>query len=132
MTSEDGKGGLIAPPKELHEYDELKFKTSMGINANVIRQENQGETAKRANGALHDIGEFIQGENTGVLRDLAYCGSIAVHIYLAPSLGQLVCVSQTQTLVRTPMHVANSAIRQLEGDVLEHYGKPRPRKRSGI
>jgi len=118
--------------QEVHEWDENKFKTSMGINAHVSRNDNTGETARRTNRALNDIGDFIQGENTGALRECQYLGSMAVHIYLAPALNQLVCVSQTQPLRDTPMMLANSAIRQLEGDVLEHFGKKRPRKRSGI
>lgn len=114
------------------EWDETKFKVSMGINANVTREGNVGETAKRANRALNEIGAFIQGENTGALRGLEYCGSIAVHIYLAPALNQLVCVSQVQPLNQTPMMLANSAIRQLEGDTMEYFGRKRPKKRSGI
>lgn len=132
MSADSGEKNDPGTETGLIPWDESKFKNSMGINANVTRAADEGETARRANRALNDIGDFIQGTNSGVLRDLTYMGSMAVHIYLAPTLNQLVCVSQIQPLRDTRMALANSAMRQLEGDCLEHYGRKRPKKRSGI
>lgn len=119
--------------KELHDWDRKKHEDELGITAKVNRHTETGEPIIRANRALGDIGNFIK-EDTGVmaLKECDYVGSTAVHIFLAPALGQYVFVSQTSPLARTPEITADAALRQLRGDVMESFGRRRQQKRSGV
>jgi hypothetical protein len=134
--SEKDKGIItmsgVAARDEVHEWDKTKHDVSMGISAQVERSKSKGELAGRANLALGDLAAFIGAANEDHTKELTYLGSAAIHIWIAPTLNRLFFISQTAPLNDTPEMVAADAFRQLRGDMENHYGRKRSRKRSGI
>lgn len=112
-------------------WDDQKMRNEIGISCDVERDKEGGDSMKRSNRALNDIGDFIHGE-LPQLAGLEYCGSAAVHIYLAPTLGQIVYVSQTQPLLETHERLAGPAFTDLQKSMMAHYGRKTTKIRSGF
>lgn len=106
----------------MNEFEKKKFDNQIGITAKIDRFEEGGETMARANRALNDIGDFIHAE-IPQLKGLEYCGSMSVHIYKAPMLGQAVYVTQTQPLLQCEEILAGPASTQLKKDAMRHFGR---------
>lgn len=114
----------------MHEFDEKKLKTDFGINAKVERREvSNKEALAKANGDLKKIGDLLNPINPEVLE---YFGSCAVHIYKSPVLNQVYFVSQISGLKDVPEVIASEAIGELKGSAMAHYGRRKPKRRSGL
>lgn len=87
----------------------------------------------RANRALGDLANFIK-EDCGVpqLKDATYLGSAAVHIYMLPHMRQALFISQTDPISNCHEFTASEGLRQLQGDMMAHFGRKRKVKRSGV
>ena len=121
-----------APEKSTQErWDDLKMSDQIGIFADVTREKQHDEIAHRANRALNDIGDFIH-KGRPELQGLEYCGSAAVHIYLAPTLGAVEYVTQVQPLLNTAERLAGPAQTQLQKDMMAAYGRKTTKVRSGF
>lgn len=112
-------------------WDDLKLRDQIGITADVKRDQEGGDQMKRANRALNDIGDFIH-KAVPQVSQLEYCGSAAVHIYLAPNLGEVIFISQTQPLLATAERVAGPAFTDLQKAMMRHYGRQTTKIRSGF
>lgn len=122
-------------------FETINSQNELGITAGVSRSDEKGQLMGRANNAVRDIGAFIQTDAMpDHLKGAIYCGSFASHIYMFPTLGQVVFVSQTDCLGETNEKLASDAyqelkreaLRQLEGDLMTKYGRKRRRRRSGL
>lgn len=114
--------------------DVLKHKhdTEMGQKVTVEREVIQNDDLKeQLRLVLNDIGLDIQKLGNKIPRGMQYAGSLAVHIYKAPSLGMIACYSQLNTAECTEQDVSN-AIRDLRGSAIESFGHKRPKLRSGF
>ncbi len=132
MSDETQQQQQPPPEKSTKErWDDLKFNDQIGIFADVTREKPADEAANRANRALNDIGDFIHDNNV-TLAQLEYQGSAAVHIYLAPSLGQVLYVTQVQPLLNSAERLAGPAFTQLQRDMMSAYGREVTKLRSGF
>ncbi len=110
-------------------WDDGKMRDQIGISVDVEREKAGGESMTRANRALNDIGDFIHNE-IPQLKGLEYCGSAAVHIYMAPTLNQVIYVSQTQPLLEAHERVVGPAITDLQKSAMAHFGRKTTKIRS--
>lgn len=113
------------------QWDDLKMRDQIGISADVERNKKGDEAALRANRALNDIGDYIH-QNTDAVQQLQYLGSAAVHIYMAPTLNQVVYISQVGPLGDCPERVAGPAFTDLQKSMMAHYGRRTTKIRSGF
>lgn len=113
------------------QWDDKKMRDAIGIDAKVEREKAGGEPIRRANRALNDIGDYVQG-NVAEVGGLEYLGSAAVHIYYARTLDQCVFITQTQPLLDTHERAAGPAFTQLQKDMMSHYGRKTTKIRSGF
>ena len=121
-----------ANPKPTQEkWDDQKMRNQIGLTVDVERETVRNDAVDRANRALCDIGDYIHA-NEPKIKELTYCGSAAVHIYLAPTLGEIIYITQTSPLRETEERVAGPAFTQLQKDMMKYYGKKQTRIRSGF
>lgn len=123
--------GILRDKPTQERWNDMKVRDGVGIFANVARDKEQTEASTRANRALNDIGDFIH-KNAEGLSGLEYQGSAAVHIFLAPALGEMVFVTQVQPLLQTPERIAGPAFTQLQKDMMKAYGRKTTKLRSGF
>jgi hypothetical protein len=128
--TKDKYGISLAKPTQ-ERWDDLKVRDQIGIFADVERNKEVSDASTRANMALLDVGEYIQTNAPG-LKDLHYQGSAAVHIYLAPTLGEMVFVTQVKPLRDTAERIAGPAFTQLQKDMMAQYGRKTTKVRSGF
>jgi hypothetical protein len=112
-------------------WDDGKMRDQIGIACDVERDKEGGDVMKRANRALNDIGDFVH-QAVPEIQQLDYVGSAAVHIYLAPTLGQVVYVSQTQPLLDCHERLAGPAFTDLQKSMMAHFGRKTTKIRSGF
>ena len=112
-------------------WDDLKLADDIGIFAKIDRNKAEDECASRSNKALNEIGDFIH-KGRPELSGLEYCGSAAVHIYLAPTLGEMCFITQVQPLLNTAERIAGPAFTQLQKDMMTYYGRRTTKIRSGF
>ncbi len=112
-------------------WDDKKMSDQIGISASVERDKPGGEVMIRANRALNDVGDFIQA-GLPELTQLEYAGSAAVHIYYAPTLNQVIYVSQTQPLLEAGERLVGPAITDLQKSAMSHFGRKTTKIRSGF
>lgn len=113
--------------------DVLKHKhdTEMGQKAVVQRHLIQHDELKeQLRLVLEDIGRDIHKLSKDIPAGMTYAGSMAVHLYKAPTLGMIACYSQLSTSNCTEQDVSN-AIRDLRGSAIESFGHKRQKMRSG-
>lgn len=132
MENNETPPAAAAPEKSTHEkWEDQKMRNAVGIDINVERSKLGNEAAHRANRALNDIGDFIH-QNTDGLKGLTYLGSAAVHIYLAPTVGEAEFITQTFPLRDTAERVAGPAFTQLQKDMMAAYNRKTTKIRSGF
>lgn len=103
--------------------------TQLGQSATIQREVLQGELYEQCNLVLKDLGEELNPNTQGALK---YVGSAAIHIYQAPTIGQIFFVSQVSPLGKCPEPLASQALNDLRGRMMEHYGRKAQTKRSGF
>lgn len=113
------------------QWDDLKMRDQIGIFVDVERDKEGGDAMKRANRALNDIGDFVH-TSVPAVSQLEYCGSAAVHIFMAPTLNQVVYITQTQPLLETHERLAGPAFTDLQKAMQRHYGRKTTKIRSGF
>jgi hypothetical protein len=107
-----------------------KLRTQLGIEATVQRTSETSEAARKSNAKLREIGHDMNPLPSAELR---YRGSAAFHVYTSDIVGQIFVVSQSgETLSELSEPLAQIALRDFNGSVMEHYGKRRPKFRSGF
>lgn len=109
------------------DFQKKNFDTEIGQKVRVERDEVKTELAERSNAQLRDIGSALNPYPQA----LNYKGSLAVHIFESPMLGQIMFVGQT-LLRDVPEETASAAISDLRGSAQIHYGRTRQVKRSGF
>lgn len=111
-------------------HSELNYKKQVGQSATIERKSVQNETVEIANEKLAELG----AEVNPVGEYAKYMGSAAVHIFWNETLQQVFFVSQAQSLLKEkcPEVLAQSAMTDLSGVMMEAYGHKRPRLRSGF
>lgn len=111
-------------------HGDMNFKKQVGQSATIERHEVKNETVEIANAKLADLGREVNpvGEYA------KYMGSVAVHAFWNETLEQVFFVSQAQGFKRAkcPEVLAQAAMTDLNGSVIESYGHKRPRLRSGF
>lgn len=113
-----------------YNFVEQTFDTEFGQRVNVKREylgetDSDREVAESMNGVLNGIGQQLAPDHS------SYMGTFAVHIYETPALRQLFYVIQN-CKGEIPEMVASKAFEDLRGQVMESYGRNRPKKRSGF
>ena len=116
--------------KEKQEAKDAAFRSDLGHKATVERWDSKGEDAFNANYELQKIGQVLKQGHTE-LRNHEYLGSMAVHVYLAPTVDIPMFISQTP-LGKSPEVLTSSALTDLKGVAMEFYGRDRQVKRSGV
>lgn len=112
------------------EHRKQHYKTETGSKAVVTREDQSGEHCARANEILCRIGgELLLPPGFTAEH---YVGSAAVHIYWSSLLQHMTFASQVSTLGDTKEYVASSALQDLKGASMEHYGRKRRLLRSGL
>ncbi len=112
-----------------HENDKAKlFKTQLGQQVAVERTTENSELGAKMNAALNEIGEKMNP----LPKNLEYLGSAAVHVYYNETLKQAFFVTQRVTLRKVTSLLAQAAMKDLIGAVMEFYGTKRPKLRSGF
>lgn len=109
---------------------EKEFNSAVGHKASIDRWESQGEDAFNANFELQKIGQIIKGGHDE-LREHDYLGSMAVHVYMTPTLETPVFACQAP-LGKCPEVLASAALVDLKGSAMEFFGRARQKKRSGF
>lgn len=117
-------------PEEPTKFEKLLHETEMGQRIGVERTEGEAEASKAAAGALLEIGEYVQ-DNHPSLKPLKFIGSAAVHYYQAEALGEVVFVTQTNTLCGMNEMTASNGMSELMKSMMKQYGRKAPTKRSG-
>ena len=114
------------PPKS---HKEQTFNRDIGQKAHIEREDIADGV--RANERLDEIGHLLHPNPDGAMK---YVGSLAVHIYVSEVLGFVQYVSQTAGAPANGCTepIALRAVQDLEGSVLERYGKKRRVLRSGF
>ncbi len=130
-TPKRDKYGISTEKPTQERWNDMKVRDQIGITVDVERSKEGGEVMSRANRAINDVGDFIHAE-VPQLKGLDYLGSAAVHIYMAPTLNQLVFVSQTQPLLETPERIAGPAFTDLQKSMMAAYGRKQTKVRSGF
>lgn len=107
----------------------MTFNTDLNTKAKVERTEEISERSTIANCMLREI-----GRNINALEDTSeYLGSCAVHVYKPKGLvGYLHFQSQVNTMQDVPETLADKALTDLKGALMEQYGRDRKIKRSGF
>lgn len=113
------------------QWDDLKMRDQIGISVSVEREKKTNDAVVRANHALCDIGDYIH-RNEATVKELEYCGSAAVHIFMAKTLNQVIYITQTTPLRDTQERVAGPALTQLQKDMMQYYGRKATKIRSGF
>jgi len=109
-------------------YEEQKFKTDIGINALVQREDVPSEVSEKANQILRSLGrDLLQLE----IPNCKWIGSAALHIYTAPTLGFIQTITQAHTLDDCPEIVAAKSIAEFNAAVKAYYGQRSSKLRSG-
>lgn len=111
------------------EWDNEAFRSDLGHKAQIERHDEIDKT--NANMELQKIGHNIKA-STEALREHEYLGSIAVHYYKTPMLGQPAYVSQPGAIGKVPEHLVQHGITDLRNCMLEMFGQSTQRKRSGF
>lgn len=107
-----------------------RFQTEMGQRVFVERHKTQNdERAAMLRDVLRDVGRDLQEMDAGT-RGLDYLGSFSVHVYASHVLGSM--VFQTLTAPdKCTYDIADAALRELNGSVMEDFGHKRQTRRSG-
>lgn len=113
-----------------NEILDKKFQTEIGQKAIVQREDIQNDRTEDLRGVLSDIGKNF-AEVGAVPKGMEYCGSAAVHIFRAPTLGHVAYVNQL-ALSSCSEVLAGPAISDLRGAMMNFYGRARQKKRSGF
>lgn len=130
------KKTIIAPPNDPYikevTGDALvkKYQDEVGHKAVVQRSVLDNERTDQLKEVLQDIGRDALAVGF-VPKGMEYMGSVAVHIYRAPTLGAVVYFNQT-ALNECPEQLAGPAVSDLRGAMLSFYGRKRQKKRSGF
>lgn len=105
----------------------LITETEFGQRATVERETKSSPESARATSLLLEAGSTLN-PRPDVLQ---YLGAAAVHIYSAPTIGQVVFISQLPVR-EVPEPIASKAVSDLRGSMMEAYGRARQKKRSGF
>jgi len=113
----------------MNDFEKKAFETTLGQKAKVERSEQSGEREAILNNMLRGIGEQANQlpETSG------YLGSCAVHIYKPK--GQVMYLHyqcQVSPMHKVPEELADKALGELKGALMEFYGRNKPVKRSGF
>lgn len=114
-----------------NELQTQKFLKEIGSEARIDRETAKVDSyTSQLREVLEDLGRDIQ--NVGKIpKGMEYMGSAAVHIYRAPTLGEVAYYSQL-ALGNCPEALAGPAVSDLRGAMLEGYGHKRQTKRNGF
>lgn len=112
---------------DMHKFDQMAIATELGQKVSVSRETTQSEASKVAASLLLEAGALLNPE----ANVLEYVGAAAVHIYMAPNIGQVVFVNQFP-LGKATEELAGKAVTDLRGTLMEAYGQKRQTKRSGL
>lgn len=125
MSKEDAKKLQEAT----NQFMAQKFQTEMGQKVLVERHKTNNERMEQLREVLRDIARDLQAEDPGT-RGQTYLGSFSVHVYTSSHLRQM-----TFQVLTAPDHctydIADAAMRELNGSVVESYGGQRQKRRSG-
>lgn len=125
MSKEDAKKLREATNAHLAQ----KFQTELGQKVLVERHVVANERMDQLREVLRDIAKDLQAEDPAT-REQTYLGSFSVHVYTSELLRQM-----TFQVLTAPDHctydVADAALRELNGSVMETYGHKRQKRRSG-
>jgi hypothetical protein len=107
-----------------------KFVQESGHKAIVQRDRVENERTEGLREVIVDIAKDIQTIGL-VHKELTYCCSMTVHVYKAITTGQLqaVCINN---LGNQPHSIVDFGMRELNGGIVESYGKKRQVRRSGL
>lgn len=109
-----------------------KYNTEMGQKAIVQREViEHSELKDQLRLVLQDIGMDIQKLSDKIPKGMNYVGSMAVHVYKAPTLGMIACYSQLNISNCSEQDVSNM-LRDLRGSAIESFGHKRQKLRSGL
>ncbi len=114
--------------KSIKEQKSL-FNSQLGSKAKVDRTEEKGERSAIANAMLREI-----GKNINALDETSeYIGSCAVHVYKPKGeVKYLHFQCQVSPMQWVEETVADKALTELKGALMEHYGRDRQVLRSGF
>lgn len=107
-----------------------KYRNDIGHNAVVQRETIENHTTDALKEVLKDMGKDAQTLKI-IPQGMQYKGSVAVHIYTAPTTGMVSYFSQI-ALSECPEPLAGPAVSDLRGSMLEYYNRSRQKKRSGF
>lgn len=108
-----------------------KFKTEIGQKARVERVAIEtDEHQEQLRAVLSDIGENLQ-ETGKAPKGMKYLGSFSVHVYHSEIL-RTAAFSILNNGSGVPFDLADAAMRELNGSVVEYHGKRRQKLRSGF
>lgn len=111
------------------DWDAQRTDTEFGQKVGVERHTVKGEKVSMANAALKSIGEALNPR----IDTYRYEGTMAVHVYLAPNIGQMTFVNQdVHHKGMMDELLAGKAIADLRGHIMTKYGHNRQVKRSGF
>lgn len=108
-------------------HAEKTLATDLGQKANVDRHQISNKAIGLCNKQLNEIGKALVP-----MRELTYHGSVAIHIYSSNMLKVPFFVSQTDPLRKTDETLASIAHTNLQGDMMEYFGRIRKKRRSGF
>jgi len=110
-------------------HKKAAFETDLGQKAQVSRSEAQGERETVLNLMLREIG----AEANQLPETSEYMGSCAVHVYKPKGNVQYLHFQcQVDPMQEVPEHIADKALVDLKGTLMEFYGRKRQTKRSGF
>ena len=111
------------------DHKKQTFETDIGQKAQVSRSEQRGERETILNNMLRGIG----AEANQMPQTSEYLGSCAVHIYKPKgNIQYLHFQCQVSPMQDVPEIVADKALTDLKGNLMEFYGRDRKKKRSGF
>lgn len=116
--------------KSPRNHSETKFRDQIGISSTIQRSVEQSELGRDANRKLREIGQTMNPLDESKLK---YRGSAAFHVYTNDVIGQIFIVNQCgETLTNLPEALAQVAVKDFNGTIMQSYGRRRPKLRSGF
>ena len=103
------------------------LNTDFGQKVTVERAEGTNVLIQRAANSYKELGATLNPQPDA----LQYMGTMIMNIYLAPTIGQAVFVSQLP-LGECSEELASKALEALRGDCMVAFGRKRSTRRSGF
>lgn len=113
-------------------WEEEKIETEFGQRIKVGRHKAKNLATKNANELLLDAGANIMSDKSIVGEGAVAVGALAIHIYMYPTIGECLFISQINTHENVQKMIYEKAISQLAKDLTDKYGGKIVTQRSGF